>query len=165
MDEDAFETLQEQRVRCFYRASPVPEGVSGCGPCDRPQLPRSRNASADSRTARACARVRARHTERLCRRAAIADRDCGRGGRRSRGLPRRTTRPGRGARWGLSFCSRRPSLTVVRRGAAAAAGTLQVGNPGDVVLLADDPRADMRNFARVQFLVRGGRIVFSSSAR
>jgi imidazolonepropionase-like amidohydrolase len=44
-----------------------------------------------------------------------------------------------------------------------AAGRLRVGNPGDVVLLADDPRSDMRNFARVRFLVRGGRIVFSSS--
>ena len=44
-----------------------------------------------------------------------------------------------------------------------AAGTLRVGNPGDVVLLADDPRGDMRNFARVRFLVRGGRIVFTSS--
>ena len=43
------------------------------------------------------------------------------------------------------------------------AGTLEVGNPGDVVLLADDPRADLRNFARVRFLVRGGRMVFSSS--
>jgi imidazolonepropionase-like amidohydrolase len=43
------------------------------------------------------------------------------------------------------------------------AGTLRVGNPGDVVLLADDPRADVRHFARVRFLIRGGRVVFSSS--
>jgi imidazolonepropionase-like amidohydrolase len=68
---------------------------------------------------------------------------------------------------GLTYDQVLASLTTnpARVWGNPAAGTLQVGNPGDVVLLADDPRADMRNFARVQFLVRGSRIVFSSSGK
>jgi imidazolonepropionase-like amidohydrolase len=68
---------------------------------------------------------------------------------------------------GLTYDQVLASLTTnpARVWGNAAAGTLQVGNPGDVVLLADDPRADMRNFARVQFLVRGGRTVFSSGGK
>jgi imidazolonepropionase-like amidohydrolase len=66
---------------------------------------------------------------------------------------------------GLTYDQVLASLTTnpARVWGNPAAGTLRVGNPGDVVLLADDPRADLRNFARVQFLVRGGRIVFRSS--
>ncbi|HVU05941.1 MAG TPA: amidohydrolase family protein [Polyangiaceae bacterium] len=66
---------------------------------------------------------------------------------------------------GLSYDQVLASLTTnpARVWESPAAGTLQVGNPGDVVLLADDPRADLRNFAHVRFLVRGGRIVFGAS--
>jgi len=66
---------------------------------------------------------------------------------------------------GLTYDQVLASLTTnpARVWGNPAAGTLKVGNPGDVVLLADDPRADVRNFARVELLVRGGRIVFSSS--
>jgi imidazolonepropionase-like amidohydrolase len=65
---------------------------------------------------------------------------------------------------GLTYDQVLASLTTnpARVWGNPAAGTLRVGNPGDVALLAGDPRADMRNFARVQCLVRGGRIVFSS---
>lgn len=66
---------------------------------------------------------------------------------------------------GLTYDQVLASLTTnpARVWGDPAPGTLRVGNPGDVVLLADDPRADMRNFARVEFLVRGGRVVFDSS--
>jgi imidazolonepropionase-like amidohydrolase len=65
---------------------------------------------------------------------------------------------------GLSYDQVLACLTTnpARVWGTPAAGTLRVGNPGDVVLLADDPRADLRNLARIQFLVRGGHIVFSS---
>jgi imidazolonepropionase-like amidohydrolase len=65
---------------------------------------------------------------------------------------------------GLTYDQVLASLTTnpARVWGNPAAGTLGVGNPGDVVLLAEDPRADLRNFARVDSLVRGGRIVFSS---
>lgn len=68
---------------------------------------------------------------------------------------------------GLTYDQVLASLTTnpARVWGNPAAGTLQVGNPGDMVLLADDPRADVRNFASVQFLVRGGRIVFGSSGK
>jgi imidazolonepropionase-like amidohydrolase len=67
---------------------------------------------------------------------------------------------------GLTYDQVLASLTTnpARVWREPAAGTVRVGTPGDVVLLAEDPRSDMRNFARVRFLVRGGRVVFSSGS-
>jgi imidazolonepropionase-like amidohydrolase len=67
---------------------------------------------------------------------------------------------------GLTYDQVLSSLTTnpARVWGDTAAGTLQVGSPGDVVVLADDPRTDLRNFAHVRFLIRGARTVFSSSS-
>jgi imidazolonepropionase-like amidohydrolase len=42
----------------------------------------------------------------------------------------------------------------------ADGGELAPGKPADLVVLAGDPSADVRNFARVTYTIRGGRIIY-----
>jgi len=43
---------------------------------------------------------------------------------------------------------------------SAAKGTIAVGKLGDLVVLEDDPAADVGNFAKVRATVRSGRVVY-----
>jgi len=67
---------------------------------------------------------------------------------------------------GLTYDQVLASLTTspARVWGVPDSGALLAGNVGDVVLLAADPRVDVRNFARVRLLVRGGRVVFEAGA-
>jgi len=41
-------------------------------------------------------------------------------------------------------------------------GRVEVGDDGDVVVLTADPAADVKNFAKVAYTVRGGRVIYSA---
>jgi imidazolonepropionase-like amidohydrolase len=47
---------------------------------------------------------------------------------------------------------------------SSARGRLAPGMAGDVVLLAADPHDDVRNFARVRYTIRAGRVLYEGSA-
>ena len=67
-------------------------------------------------------------------------------------------------RAGMTFANVLAALTT--RPAARFAGepgTVERGARGDLVILADDPRADVTAFSRVAVTIRGGRVVYRGS--
>jgi imidazolonepropionase-like amidohydrolase len=63
------------------------------------------------------------------------------------------------------------ALVAATRGAAHAIGvegvrgTLRAGAVADVVLLAADPSADIRNTRQIRYVIKDGRIVFTATPR
>jgi imidazolonepropionase-like amidohydrolase len=66
-------------------------------------------------------------------------------------------------RVGMSFDAVLTTLTTApARRFARASGAVEPGSPGDIVIFADDPAADVTAFARVAFTIRGGRVVYDA---
>jgi imidazolonepropionase-like amidohydrolase len=68
------------------------------------------------------------------------------------------------AKAGLDFRKILASLTTnpaTQFSAAARSGRVQPGYDGDLVVLDADPARDVRNFARVRYTVRAGRMIYS----
>jgi imidazolonepropionase-like amidohydrolase len=67
-------------------------------------------------------------------------------------------------RAGMSFDTVLTTLTTApARRFARLSGVVEPGAPGDIVIFADDPAADVTAFARVAFTIRGGRVVFEAT--
>lgn len=65
-------------------------------------------------------------------------------------------------RAGLDFDAVLASLTThPSRRFAKQSGQVEPGAPGDLVIYAGDPAADVTEFSKVVYTIRGGRVVFS----
>ncbi len=72
------------------------------------------------------------------------------------------------SRAGMSFAGILASLTTApaeRFGETDKRGRIAPGMDGDVVVLAGDPASDAREFGRVKYTVRAGKIIYSGPAR
>jgi imidazolonepropionase-like amidohydrolase len=66
-------------------------------------------------------------------------------------------------RAGMSFDAVLTTLTTApARRFARASGAVEPGSPGDIVIFADDPAADVTAFACVVFTIRGGRVAYDA---
>jgi imidazolonepropionase-like amidohydrolase len=67
------------------------------------------------------------------------------------------------ARAGLTSMQILAMLTTApaaRFGESATRGTIATGMDGDLVVLSGDPAQDPRNFARVRYTIRAGRVIY-----
>ena len=70
------------------------------------------------------------------------------------------------AKSGMTWRDILASLTTKPAGffKAAHTGELVEGDDGDVVVLEADPASDVRNFAKVDYTIRGGKVIYQKNS-